>query len=361
MSIDGCELQIYPKRKLEIFNRRHFSYIERINSDVDFDFRNDIIYSDEEYKAKLKQYEEDDTRIKDNLIAINYENAVNDKNKKSQYKNLYNKLLRFRESVGKIKFIKEQRLLRQEIIQDEFYIGREKKLKTIEVINEIPNKMKDEIRKVILNYSAIASQLDSTYPNRLFKATKTITQEDFWDTFSEIVTKQEKIQQYNLIKDLKIKAPKNFKKEYATALKIYLEDTNEKLSVFDDLIEKLTIFVETLNSKLNYKEVVISSEYGLQVKKGEEILALNALSSGEQQMITLYFELIFGIKDNVILIIDEPEISLHVAWQRELMSDFNKIISLKDGNLNIIIATHSPQVINNNWDSIIDLGEQNAK
>ena len=85
------------------------------------------------------------------------------------------------------------------------------------------------------------------------------------------------------------------------------------------------------------------------------------MSSVEQQIIVLYYDLIFGIQNKVVLLIDEPEISLHVAWQRELMNDFNKIIDLKNYNLSIIIATHSPQVINNNWHSIIDLGEQNGK
>ena len=65
--------------------------------------------------------------------------------------------------------------------------------------------------------------------------------------------------------------------------------------------------------------------------------------------------------DKMVLLIDEPEISLHVAWQRTLMEDLNKIIGLKEDSLSVIVATHSPQVINNNWNDIIDLGEQNAR
>ena len=40
------------------------------------------------------------------------------------------------------------------------------------------------------------------------------------------------------------------------------------------------------------------------------------------------------------------------------MEDLKKILSLKNGELYVIVATHSPQVINNNWGMIVDLGEE---
>ena len=55
--------------------------------------------------------------------------------------------------------------------------------------------------------------------------------------------------------------------------------------------------------------------------------------------------------------IDEPEISLHIAWQKELMDDLRRVIQLNK-NIQVIIATHSPQIISNNWDLQIDLGGQ---
>ena len=149
--------------------------------------------------------------------------------------------------------------------------------------------------------------------------------------------------------------------ENAKALKVYLDDTKIKLSVFDELINKLETFVQVINSKLSYKQIVVSSEFGLKVQRADGTeLNLNKLSSGEQQIIVLYYELIFEVNDKVMLLIDEPEISLHVAWQRELMNDFNKIINLKSDGLSVVVATHSPQVINNNWNLIIDLGEQDG-
>ena len=46
--------------------------------------------------------------------------------------------------------------------------------------------------------------------------------------------------------------------------------------------------------------------------------------------------------------IDEPEISLHVAWQQEFLHDLEKITDL--AKFDVLIATHSPQIIHDRWD-----------
>jgi len=53
------------------------------------------------------------------------------------------------------------------------------------------------------------------------------------------------------------------------------------------------------------------------------------------------------------VLIDEPEISLHVAWQKEFLKDLKEIIAIQ--NMPVVIATHSPQIIDNNWDLTVDL------
>ena len=358
ITINNCSLNLFNKRIISNWQRRHgLPFIERIGPDTYIDMRFDKVISLEEYKSIMKQ-ETPDKKFSDILIEINYEQARRDKKEVSRFKVLDKELSDFRTKIGKIKFIKEQRLLRQETIEEDNYYSREKKSTTIEVINEIPNKIKEEIRAAVLKYSEISSNLDSSYPTRLFESKQTITQKEFLEEFANIIEKQEKIKDYSLIKDLSIKAPKEFNDEYSKALKVYLQDTITKLSVFDEIIKKIDLFVNIINKKLNFKKISISNDDGIKiVRKNNEQLELNKLSSGEQQIIVLYYDLIFGIQDKVILMIDEPEISLHVAWQRELMNDFNQIIKLKKDTLKVIIATHSPQVINNHWNNIIDLGE----
>lgn len=84
-------------------------------------------------------------------------------------------------------------------------------------------------------------------------------------------------------------------------------------------------------------------------------MKLEQLSSGEKQEIVLFYELIFETEKQLLLLIDEPEISLHIMWQKLFMEDLDRVVSL--GNLKVIVATHAPQIINNRWDLQIDLGE----
>lgn len=210
----------------------------------------------------------------------------------------------------------------------------------------------------MLRYSEVSSQLDSTFPKRLFNTTIGISQGDYLKELEDIIVRQEKIQDYKLLNELKYSSAE-YTESYSQALRVYLQDTKQKLEVFDDLINRLDLFTEIINSKLNFKKIIISNENGLTVIKDDGTeLDTSKLSSGEQQIIVLYYELIFGVKDKLTLLIDEPEISLHVAWQRELLKDFKKIIKMKNEELSLIVATHAPQVIDNNWDLVIDLGEQ---
>ena len=82
-------------------------------------------------------------------------------------------------------------------------------------------------------------------------------------------------------------------------------------------------------------------------------MELNQLSSGEQHEVVLLYELIFNARQNTLVLIDEPELSLHVTWQKEFLTDLIKIISLQ--NIQVLIATHSPTIINDRWDLVYNL------
>ena len=172
--------------------------------------------------------------------------------------------------------------------------------------------------------------------------------------------KFEKLKKYD-ISDIKIPKGVNFVDEHAKALKVYFEDFENKYEVFNSLIKKLDMFTEIINSRLKFKEIQISRADGISIIRidDDKKISLNQLSSGEKQEIILFYELIFNIDHNVHLLIDEPEISLHIEWQLKFLDDLLRISEYK--NLNVIVATHSPQIINNHWDIQIDLGEEYGK
>lgn len=131
-----------------------------------------------------------------------------------------------------------------------------------------------------------------------------------------------------------------------TVLSLYLSDLNEKLSLYDDLLLKIETFKEVISNKIKNKNFHIDHQKGFSLTskyKPNEPLKLYQLSSGEQHEIVLFYELIFLAESGTYYLIDEPEISLHVDWQRSFLDDIAKVAKLR--NHKFIVATHSPQII----------------
>jgi predicted ATP-binding protein involved in virulence len=82
-------------------------------------------------------------------------------------------------------------------------------------------------------------------------------------------------------------------------------------------------------------------------------LSLDKLSSGEQHEVVLLYELLFKTKQNTLILIDEPELSLHVVWQLQFLKDLQEITNLSE--FDVLIATHSPQIIHDRWDLTVEL------
>lgn len=99
------------------------------------------------------------------------------------------------------------------------------------------------------------------------------------------------------------------------------------------------------NSELTNKTIHINRRTGeieIKFKNTKELLPIEKLSSGEKNLLLLYFTLIFSTADNSILLIDEPETSLHPDWLISFVDNVNLIAENK--NTQYIIATHSPAI-----------------
>ena len=260
-------------------------------------------------------------------------------------------LKEFSKELGKVFYIREQRLVSEEY--DRFDESRLK-----DEIKELPKKFKLLLDENSSKYSSKSNELDSSYPIRLFNNKEAIASQDEFNQKIGLMTKKfQKLNKFDLsrIQDL---SNLEFKEEFAKALKIYFDDFDEKYKIYKSFIDQLELFTGIINDKLNFKEIAISREEGIYIKdtdiKGKQI-SLSQLSSGEKQEIILFYKLIFETPENTLLLIDEPEISLHIAWQKKFMDDLYEVITFK--KLNVIVATHSPQIINNRWENQIDLGE----
>lgn len=250
--------------------------------------------------------------------------------------------------LGNVYFIREQRLIRE---------GRNRRdeQEIVNVIEELPIQFKELMRSVQQDYSTLANKLDSTYPSRLFKTEEGITETEYKTKLQEIAKKFTALSKYDL-STMQDPISFIFKEEHAKALKVYFEDFEIKYHAYEDFINKLDLYTDIINHRLSFKTLKISKEYGISVvDENKKQLKLTQLSSGEKQEIVLFYDLIFGTNKNVLLLIDEPEISLHITWQKKFMDDLLRIIEFK--GFNVVVATHSPQIINNHWERQIDLGE----
>lgn len=219
---------------------------------------------------------------------------------------------------------------------------------------EAIKRYSEELQELIINKSEeslkIIQRLDNSYPRRLISEKHEIVEEEYNERFVALNMKQEKLTKnglYESKQEVLEYSPKD-----AKALLVYLNDLEEKLSVFDDLLERLELFTSILNERrFTYKTIHIDSNKGFYFKTiNGQILELNELSSGEQHEVVLLYELIFNTAPNNIVLIDEPEISLHVAWQKEFVNDLLKIIELQ--GFQVMMATHSPSIINGRWDLV---------
>jgi len=84
------------------------------------------------------------------------------------------------------------------------------------------------------------------------------------------------------------------------------------------------------------------SEQGL--SDSARIRPLASRSSGEQCLFLLFLGIISSIDDNSLILIDEPEISLHPSWQQKFVEILNQSLHAYSG-CHFIIATHSPLIV----------------
>jgi ABC-type lipoprotein export system ATPase subunit len=96
-----------------------------------------------------------------------------------------------------------------------------------------------------------------------------------------------------------------------------------------DLVTKL--YGDKLSLKFEEKQITV-------ITKGGKEIALGTLSSGQKQLLMIFLSALMA--DNKPILIDEPEISMHVNWQSGLVDAIRQL----SPSTQIILATHSPEI-----------------
>jgi predicted ATPase len=136
----------------------------------------------------------------------------------------------------------------------------------------------------------------------------------------------------------------------------FYSKVQEAFSEVDKKIKHIELFVSTANKYLapNKKFDLNTTSMDLKVSGSYGDIDLAVLSSGEKQIVSLFAHIFLGEVDNLIIFIDEPELSLSVIWQERLITD----ILQSDRTRYLAVVTHSPFIFDKvSRDAVADTSE----
>ena len=120
---------------------------------------------------------------------------------------------------------------------------------------------------------------------------------------------------------------------------------SEKKMRFQDIVDDL--FAETGKKIVRTENEIRFSQIG-------ETLVPYQLSSGEKQMLAILLTVLVEDNQPYVLFMDEPEVSLHIEWQKRLIDLCLEL----NPRVQIILTTHSPAVIMDGWmDAVTEVSD----
>lgn len=262
----------------------------------------------------------------------------------------------------KIHLIGTQRLLNissRRGTRDRYIHGRFPSIPWVPTVQEYSKELAEKIQEKLAESAALSQSLDRTFPVRLVEQIghSKLTEDQIRDKLDELENKRSRLEEVGLQdkeQDMAFLSTPQIIENTEEVLSVYAQDAEEKLSVFDEIADKIELFKKIINERLLHKKITISRQEGFSILTTEDKpLPVTALSSGEQHELVLLYQLLFKVSPDSLILIDEPELSLHVAWQQQFLQDLQEITQL--ASFDVLIATHSPQIIHDRWDLTVEL------
>jgi len=138
-------------------------------------------------------------------------------------------------------------------------------------------------------------------------------------------------------------------------LKPYVDSMKAKFNALEELKNLINLFLKHLNDFYINKTVAFNIQDRLRITSTSgQILQPNMLSSGEKQLLLILSYVLMANEKPSIVIIDEPEISLNVKWQRKLIEALLECMG--SNPIQLLIASHSIELINQYKNNVMKLG-----
>ena len=262
-----------------------------------------------------------------------------------------------------VHFIETQRLLyidtRKQVGRTTFGSVRPAMMPVVKVYSE---EIAATIKAKLAESSDLSQSLDKTFPARVFNPKpeqSKITFDELRKRLAAINETRAKLSSVGLLDDdnsngSAFQIEDEIDESKKIMLAVYVEDTEKKLGIFDDLEAKIGLLTRIINKRFLYKQMTLDKDEGFIFTTTKSIdLPLENLSSGEQHELVLFYQLLFKVTPGSLVLIDEPELSLHVVWQEYFLRDLQEVTKLV--NIDALIATHSPDIIHDRRDLIVEL------
>ena len=260
-------------------------------------------------------------------------------------------------------FIEAQRLVRTDwsSISRFNYPRTRRREPTISAVDGCREHFRKRIADTMVKYGRESQALDQSFPQRLISATDELAVEQLKEQMSDLDRRTEELKRIGVLDEtpthpFPVDSLSDMDPTRIRVMTLYVRDTEQKLQVLDDLAKRVSVLLNNVNQKYRHKKIELDRERGFVARSDTgQVLPLRSLSSGEQQELVLHYDLLFRVRSNTIVLIDEPELSLHVAWQKRFLPDLLKIVELS--NFDALVATHSPYVVGDRDDLMVGLGD----
>jgi energy-coupling factor transporter ATP-binding protein EcfA2 len=140
----------------------------------------------------------------------------------------------------------------------------------------------------------------------------------------------------------------------ADLIQPYVKSVEGRLAAVEPIYQLIDRFVKIVNSLLTDKTLDFKLSQGFTMQNKLEVpLKPAQLSSGEQQLLLLFCYVLIARDTPTIFMIDEPEISLNVKWQRQLVQS---LLDITEGaSIQFVFASHSMELLAQHRNRVVKL------
>jgi energy-coupling factor transporter ATP-binding protein EcfA2 len=249
-----------------------------------------------------------------------------------------------------VRFVTDQRLV---IYGDRTRArpGRDRGEDVRVAVAEYAQDLRHQIGRELARYAAASQREDREFPQLVVQAMSAGEDFHLYDVLSlldAVGERRQELERVGLLerddRAVPFQAESLEYEKVSPVIKTFAEVTLRKFDMLEPFRRRLQLFVDFLDQHFVEKRAVTTDERGLmfELSNGEAVRP-SELSSGEQQMLVLAYQLLFETSPGTLLLVDEPELSLHVGWQSSFVDDITAMG--QDRGLQFLLASHSPVLI----------------